>query len=781
MMRRHGCRSRQKTLVSVLSSAYAVFGLCAVPAVARATDYINPNGYTLTTPVLLSTTFGGGDTYTNYGTITTPSGGGLLLSNTTIGSVSNVGVIDASNGFAVDISHSTIGTVRSSGSLNGAEGVYLVTSQVQTLSNSGTITSSFFGVGVDVDSSIGTLVNSGSIRNGSYGISTRGTIGVLVNSGLISGTLQSIYASSGDRIPVVINTGTIAGDILATEAMTISGSGGTLTGLNGAIGTMNVNGGVTFASGRQLLNDHIQVGAGHSVSNTGATLQINQPLTITGNYRQTAGAALVLGVSDAAHLDNLPSANSGYGRLVVTGAAVIGAGSSVQLTRTGSSYAFAAGQRYVVLTASDVSGSTFSGSAVYSAVGYDGTVSASQMFYANTTNLVLSLVARTPVTPGTPPASIATLPNAASALAGLGNYQGISPGLLNLYNASLAIASPAEANRVGAQLAPTLSASAGSAASTATLGVLAVVGQHADAMRQAAAGGGSGLSTGDGYADWQAWGQVFGGKASQGMIDGLSGYDADYNGVVAGADRLFGDRWRAGAAFSYGGTWVQGADSVSGNTSHVFSYGLIAYASYAGEPWYVNLSGSYNWQRYHSNRLVQFTGYSDRASADYDGNQYVLKAEFGYPLAGPFGSTVTPIGALSYSRQHLDGYTESASNGSALSVGAAHAEAVRGSLGGKLEKRWTTRWGELTPEAQLLWSHQFNKSRMSVASSYAADTTGNTSFITLGATPVQDTADLSLGATLSRGNALSVSLRYDRQDGAHYHAQTVSLRMRKQF
>lgn len=776
MMRRQGGKPRQKPLVLMLSSAYAVLGLFALPGVARAVDYINPIAYTLTSPVLLNSSFGGGDTYTNYGTITTPSGGGLLLSNTSIGSVSNVGVIDANTGFAVELSHSTIGTLNNSGSINGAEGNFLSSSRVQTLSNSGTITSTFFGTGLDVDSSIGTLTNSGVIRNGSYGISSRGTIGVLVNSGLLSGTTQAIYAYSGDQIPVLINTGTIAGDILATQAMTISGTGGTLTGLNGAAGTINVNGGVTFASGSQLLNDHIQVGAGHSVSNTGATVQVNQPLTITGNYRQTAGATLVLGVSDSAHLDNLPSANSGYGRLVVSGAAVIGAGSSVQLTRTGSSYAFAPGQRYVVLTASDVSNSTFSGSASYSATGYDGTVNASQMFYANTTNLVLSLAARTP---STTPASIATTQNAATALAGLGRYQGIPGGLLNLYNASLAIASPGEANRVGAQLAPTQSVS--SAVSTATLGVLAVVGQHVDAMRQAPISSGSGIGSGDSYADWQAWGQVYGGKASQGMIDGISGYDANYNGVVAGADRLFGDRWRVGAAFSYGGTWVKGADSVAGNTSNVFSYGLIAYAGYAGEPWYVNLSGSYNWQRYHSNRLVQLTGYSDSASADFDGNQYVLKAELGYPLAGPFGSTVTPLSALSYSRQHLDGYSESASNGSALQVGAAHVDAVRGSLGAKIEKGWATRWGALTPVAQLLWSHQFNKSRMSVTSGYVADTSGDTSFITQGATPVQDTADLALGVTLQRRDDLSLSARYDRQDGAHYHAQTLSLKVLKQF
>lgn len=134
----------------------------------------------------------------------------------------------------------------------------------------------------------------------------------------------------------------------------------------------------------------------------------------------------------------------------------------------------------------------------------------------------------------------------------------------------------------------------------------------------------------------------------------------------------------------------------------MFSWGLVGYASYYGNPWYLNLSASVNRQNYHSNRLVSFSGYSDMASADFHGDQYVIKSELGYPLAGPWGSTFTPLGALSYSYQKLDGYTESAANGAALKVGSAHAEAVRSSLGGKLDKSWTTRWGNLTPTAQLM-------------------------------------------------------------------------------
>ena len=318
-------------------------------------------------------------------------------------------------------------------------------------------------------------------------------------------------------------------------------------------------------------------------------------------------------------------------------------------------------------------------------------------------------------------------------------------------------------------------------ASVATFDAVGVVGQRVDAVRLAQRQGTSGVATGDDPTDWAAWGQVFGGHANQGMVDDVSGYKANYSGLVLGVDRALSDAWQAGAALTYSYTSIHGEDNLSGNKTGDDSYGLIGYASYTGEPWYVNLSASVTQQRYDTTRKVDMTGYSDSARGKFNGQQYVTKAEFGYPLAVADTTTLTPLANLSYSYQTLDSYKESSGNGSALSVESSHNNALRSGLGAKLEKSFQTGMGDVVPYVQAMWTHQYNPQRSSTSASYTADTVGETSFTTYGASPVEDTADLSLGATVLNSDTLSVTARYNVQLGEQYQGQTVSLQVRKRF
>jgi outer membrane autotransporter protein len=265
------------------------------------------------------------------------------------------------------------------------------------------------------------------------------------------------------------------------------------------------------------------------------------------------------------------------------------------------------------------------------------------------------------------------------------------------------------------------------------------------------------------------------------MRDSVSGYASSYGGLVLGADRSLNQRWRAGGAFAYSNTAVYGADDLNGDASHVNSYGLIAYAGYTGDPWYLNLSASANLQKYTTSRLVSFTGFSGQAEGRFNGQQYVARAEFGYPLALANNYTATPIAALSYSYQKQDGYTESGGNGAALSIDSTHVDALRSSLGGKLERALKTGYGDLLPFVQLMWTHQYNGGRASTGASFAADTAGETGFMIVGASPAQDTAELRLGANLIRSDSMNIALRYDLQAAPHYLSQALSLRLRKQF
>ena len=139
------------------------------------------------------------------------------------------------------------------------------------------------------------------------------------------------------------------------------------------------------------------------------------------------------------------------------------------------------------------------------------------------------------------------------------------------------------------------------------------------------------------------------------------------------------------------------------------------------------------------------------------------------------------MAALSYSYLEQNAYTETGGNGAALAVKGSHHDAVRSSLGGRLDKSFSTGQGQLTPFVQLMWSHQYNASRTTTTASFAADSTGASSFTTLGATPVKDIAELTLGMDLLKSNDLTMSARYDLQAARHYEAQTFSVRLQKRF
>jgi outer membrane autotransporter protein len=707
-------------------------------------------------------------TLNNSGTISGGSTG--IFSNGTIGILTNSGTISANDGSGIGINNNSGGTIT-------------------TLNNSGVISGNW-GI-ANIGGTIGVLTNNGTISgNGGIGINNtsyngnNGTIGTLTNSGLITGTNYAIYNSFSDTLGTITNSGVIAGNIEndSTNDLNINGGSGamfgTLTGFGGTIGAItNTASNLAFGSGNLLLNDNINVGS-NAVNNTGtAVLQVNQPITITGNYNQGAGATLQIGVASGATTQGAIT-DTGYGRLVVNGNSTIAVGSSVTLQSNG--YAFAAGQRYVVI---DTTGTAVynESSLHYSINGYTSTVTGADMLNGSNHDLVLNLVSATPIATSSP-AAIASAPNAVASLNGLLNYNvtsNLDPALNTLRNAmlgSLSQGSAATANQIGKQLAPTQPTAAAAAPTTDALNV---VGGHVDALRVAQADG-SGVATGEGAPQTGVWSQVYGGHAGQGQIGQVDGYNANYGGLLIGADKAMNDNWRAGGVFTYSNTAVNSTGDTTGDTARINSYGLIGYASYTGSPWYVNLSGAVMDQQYDTTRQVNFQGFSGTANGQFSGRQYVARAEAGYPLALG-GVTLTPLASLTYSYQNQGSYTESGGNGAALAVDAAHADSVKSGLGARLEKSFSTHYGEIVPELQLQWIHEYDHTAQVTGASFAADPTGQTAFTTVGAVPVSNLADLSLGVTLLKANNLSLSARYELQAARGFVSQTGTVRLRQLF
>ena len=470
---------------------------------------------------------------------------------------------------------------------------------------------------------------------------------------------------------------------------------------------------------------------------------------------------------------------------MVSGSATIASGSNVILQKL-NSYRFAPGQRFVVVDASSTGTNYNEGSLNYAATGYDtSTVSGSTVTSDGRSDLVVTLAELTPSSPSSPPPSSPSppppsVPSAVSALTGLLNYQGISPQLLNLFDASQALSgdSANTINRAGKQLAPTSQTSSIQAAAAPTFDMLNIVSAHSDSLRLAQAD--SGVSTGESGPAWSAWGQTFGGHASRNESDQVDGYSANFGGLLLGVDRAISDTWRLGGVFSYSNAAVNNTGDTAGDSATINSYGLIGYASYEARSWYGKLSVGALQQRYDTTRQIDFPGFSGIANGSFSGQQYVAQGEVGYPLALGV-ATVTPLASLTYSYLHQGAYAESGGDGAALSVGAGHDTSVTTDVGAKIERAISTSYGMLVPDLRAAWRHEYDNTRTSTTASFAADPSGETSFTTLGASPVNDMAVLSAGATLLRANNLSLTLRYEVQMGSGYLSQSGSLRLRQLF
>ncbi len=762
-------------------------------------------------------TISGGVGLASSGTIATLdnrgaiSGGATGIYNGgTIGSLSNSGAISGGVGLA---SSGTIATLDNRGVVYGSATGIHNSGTIGSLSNGGTISGG--GVGIASSGTIATLDNRGVVYGGATGIHNIGTIGSLNNSGTISGSAYAIRNEVSGAIGPIATSGVIVGNILndSSRDLTINGGTGqlfgTLTGYTGGTpGTItNTSSNVVLGSGNLMLDDAVNVGA-NTVDNAGATLQVNHAVSIAGNYTQGANAVLLVGVSGAA-VTTGAIGDTGYGRLVVSGSAVIAAGSSVGLK--GQGYAFAPGQRFDVVDASRAGTNYHEGSLHYSANGFNGTITGKNVISGARSDLVLTLSAaaipppppqtqqtltqqtqqtqtqtqqtqstQTQSTPTqTSPSIRATAPNSIAALAALFRYSGYDANLMNLQNAAIAVnayGSTEEVNHAGAQLTPFLPSAGSQAAAAATFEALDIVDTRADSLRLAQSSG-SGVATGNIAPKWGVWGQAFGGHAQQGTVDQIDGYSANFGGLMIGADKAIGDHWLAGGAFSYSNTLIDGTTDSTGDSARVNGYGLIGYASYTGSPWYVTLNGGVIQQQFDTTRQVDLPGFSSVADGQFSGQQYVASAEAGWPLAlGSF--TLTPLGRLTYSYQHQNGYTESGGGGAALSVDAAHDTSVRSALGAKLERGFETAFGTVVPGLQAKWVHEYDHSRQSAVANFAADPSGETAFTTVGEAPVPDLADVSLSLTVLRSNNLTLTARYEQQAAPHFASETGSLRLR---
>ncbi|MEA1652220.1 hypothetical protein UAJ10_24810 [Nitrospirillum sp. BR 11164] len=594
-----------------------------------------------------------------------------------------------------------------------------------------------------IGGSLDTLNNAGTVSSPTaLYIASTGTLGTLANSGALAGNITNL--STGD---LIINGGSLA-------------TPGTLTGYNGAIGTIsNTGSNVRFTGGVQLLNDHINVGS-HTVFNSGTTLLVNSAINITGGYSQSAGT-LAIGVTTP----------TSYGNLAVSGAAAF-TGGSVLLQGVGSGAGALQAGTYTI-----ASGNGLSLSGVdFTATGY--TVTSDLVTVGGTTQLVVKVAGKatnyTAVGNAQGGAAVGT-GSALDQIAALASNSITTNPQVAAFTqqvlAPLATLTPAAKQVAVAQLSPsqlTPQLTATSVTPTTT-----AISQHQETVASLMDGSEKGAAAGSNGREGVIWGEVVGAGVLRGTTTEAAGYRASSSGVVLGADWFASDEVMAGLAFSWINSASVGQGVMAGSLTRVGSYQLTAYSvwrpDFADQKLSVEGQVGFGYNHFDQRRDIAFLG--ARANANYGGEQYLGKVTVGYDLPQQGAFTFTPQYSLRFVRLVNHAYQEHDAGPANLKVDVLGTNAVTQEVGLKVDTQWNTGVGLLSPDLRVAWVHDFKDGPIPTTGVLAgvafASSTGRVN---------TDGLAVNLGATLQQSETFSLRLEYNGEYRHDYQSHGGVLR-----
>jgi subtilase-type serine protease len=582
---------------------------------------------------------------------------------------------------------------------------------------------------------------------------TTGTFAAAPNSVSGRGLLDVGKAVGGPGIFETVFSANTAGlnstfsnNISGTGSLTKSGAGTlTLSGANtysGATtinaGTLSVNGSivssVTVASGGTL-NGSGTVGSS-SISN-GATIAPGNSiglLTINGNVSFAAGSIYEVEVNNTRQAD----------RLNATGAATINGGTVHVLTQV---RGYTAANTYTILSATGGVAGTFNNVIVDNST-------ISNLFFMNGSVGYTSSVASLTIEQIATFKNIARTPNEISSATAM---QTGGAGGSELYIAILNSTSDANAqaafNPASGEIHATLLAGQFENAMSTRRTVL-------DRMRR---------QNDTNSEGWSMWGQVSG---NWGSLDGdgnAAGASRSGVNITLGGDTRLDEHWRGGLEGGYSSNTLQVAARTSSADLRAGHIGAYAFGSY--DAYVLRAGASYGFGNIRTQRSIDFTGFSDTASASQDANMLQMFGEVGYDFTFD-NVTLEPFAGLAWTQVSAGAFREN--GGSAALMGKAR-DMDNGyfTMGTQV---FTTpidfAGATLTPLLRAGWQHAFTLTTLSRSMTFIS--TGQ-AFTVQGVPLDRDRALLDVGATLNLDDNTQITLGYAGALGSHANDNSIRL------
>jgi autotransporter-associated beta strand protein len=264
----------------------------------------------------------------------------------------------------------------------------------------------------------------------------------------------------------------------------------------------------------------------------------------------------------------------------------------------------------------------------------------------------------------------------------------------------------------------------------------------------------TGMSAGDATKMGGSWAKGYGSYLTQGMRNGIAGYDAWNAGTALGMDYLVLDTVTVGLSGGYAYGNVDG--DVNNANTNINSVQTTLYGGYRNEefPFFINTAGvfAYNW--YNGRRDINIGDAIKRtANAEYDGQQYGMYVGGGYEFKVTDIIELTPLLSLQWNRLNLNSYTETRAGALSLSVASQEYDKLQSGIGARIAAPMEFEWGAFTPEIHGKWFYDFIGDTMVVASTF---TGGGPSFNANGTKPALNSYNIGGQLAFEFQNDISV-------------------------
>nr|WP_267877640.1 autotransporter outer membrane beta-barrel domain-containing protein [Massilia frigida] len=285
-----------------------------------------------------------------------------------------------------------------------------------------------------------------------------------------------------------------------------------------------------------------------------------------------------------------------------------------------------------------------------------------------------------------------------------------------------------------------------------------------------------GLSAGDSYGNERAlWAKPFGAWARQSDRDGTAGYQANSGGLIVGADGVVSSADRVGFAVTYAKTKLDG-NGASPQSADIDLLQLMTYGSHN-----LDADTDISWQldmgtnKTEGRRLISFGGLTRTANSDYRGTSLHVAGGLARVLRLSEQTNMTPSMRLDYTTVKNKAYAETGAGALSLLVNSQRAKQfiLYGDV--KFNHSPST---QLTFSGNFGFGYDFLAEQTAVVATFAG---GGPAFTTSGIDPKPLFARAGAGVTLLRTGSTELTARYDAEAHRGFRAQSMSLKLRKQF